>query len=146
MAGERRNSAILCDGEWHLAGGDAMSARAQTVRLSPAQHRNLAGFAKQRGLSEYAMLARVVETGLAALVHGTGSGIYTREIVTELASVGTRIVDVERMLDRALFTACAAYCYARSAASGTRKSDEIVTDEITAAYNRQRRLARENRP
>ncbi|MCC4234298.1 hypothetical protein LL253_16600 [Sphingobium soli] len=123
-----------------------MSARAQTVRLSPAQHRTLASFARQRGLSEYAMLARVVDTGLAALVHGTGCAIDSREIVNELASVSTRIVDVERMLDRALFTACAAYCYARSAANGARKSDEIVTDEITAAYNRQRRLARENRP
>jgi hypothetical protein len=92
------------------------------------------------------MLARVVDTGLAALVHGTGSAIDNREIVTELASVSTRIVDVERMLDRALFTACAAYCYARSAASGARKSDEIVTEEITAAYNRQRRLAQENQP
>lgn len=123
-----------------------MSARAQTVRLSPAQHRTLAGFARQRGLSEYAMLARVVDTGLATLVQGTGSTIDTREIVTELASVSTRIVDVERMLDRALFTACAAYCYARSAASGARKSDAILTEEITAAYNRQRGLARENRP
>ncbi len=123
-----------------------MSARAQTVRLSPAQHRTLAGFAKQRGLSEYAMLARVVDAGLAALVHGAGGGIDGHEIVTELASVSTRIVDVERMLDRTLFTACAAYCYARSAAIGARKSDEIVTEEITAAYNRQRRLARENRP
>lgn len=123
-----------------------MSTRAQTVRLSPAQHRTLAGFARQRGLSEYAMLARVVDAGLAALVQGTGSAIDAREIVTELASVSTRIVEVERMLDRALFTACAAYCYARSAASGARKSDEIVTDEITAAYNRQRRLAQENRP
>ncbi|MDH2131930.1 hypothetical protein N5J77_12420 [Sphingobium yanoikuyae] len=123
-----------------------MSARAQTVRLSPAQYRTLAGFARQRGLSEYAMLARVVDTGLAALVQGTVSTLDTREIVTELASVGTRIVDVERMLDRALFTACAAYCYARSAASGVRKSDAILTEEITAAYNRQRGLARENRP
>ena len=35
--------------------------------------------------------------------------------------------DVERMLDRALFTACAAYCYARSAAQavgyGSRRDD-----------------------
>lgn len=123
-----------------------MSARAQTVRLSPAQHRTLAGFARQRGLSEYAMLARVVDTGLAALAQGASSAIDAREIVTELASVSTRIVDVEHMLDRALFTACAAYCYARSAASGVRKSDAIVTEEITAAYNRQRGLARENRP
>lgn len=122
-----------------------MSARAQTVRLTPARHRTLVGFAKTHGLSEYAMLARVVDAGLAALVHGTGNEIDTREIVTELASVSTRIVDVERMLDRALFTACAAYCYARSAASGARKSDEVITAEINAAYDRQRRLSQEGR-
>jgi hypothetical protein len=100
-----------------------MSARAQTVRLTPAQHRTLAGFAKNYGVSEYAMLARAVDSGLAALVHGAGSGIDAREIIAELASVSTRIVDVERMLDRALFTACAAYCYARSAALGARAND-----------------------
>src|SRR3546814_5934835 len=73
-----------------------MSARAQTVRLTPAQHRTLGGFAKTYGLSEYAMLARVVDAGLAALVHGADSGIDAREIVAELASVNTSIVDVER--------------------------------------------------
>ncbi|MCZ2958193.1 hypothetical protein NYY67_19505, partial [Acinetobacter baumannii] len=78
-------------------------------------------------------------------VHGTGNEIDTREIVTELASISTRIVDVDRMLDRALFTACAAYCYARSAASGARKSDEAITAEINAAYDRQRRLSQEGR-
>lgn len=122
-----------------------MSARAQTVRLSPAQHRTLSGLAKSYGLSEYAMLARVTDAGLAALVHGAGDDIDTREIVAELASVSTRIVDVERMLDRALFTACAAYCYARSAAQATRKSDEVITAEINAAYDRQRRLSQEGR-
>ena len=120
-----------------------MSARAQTVRLSPAQHRTLSGLAKSYGLSEYAMLARVTDAGLVSLVHGAGNDIDTREIVTELASVSTRIVDVERMLDRALFTACAAYCYARSAAQATRKSDEVITAEIDAAYDRQRRLSQE---
>ncbi len=122
-----------------------MSARAQTVRLTPSQHRTLVGFAKQRGLSEYAMLARIVDAGLAALVHGAGNEIEAREIVTELAAVGTRMVDVERMLDRALFTACAAYCYARSAATGARKSDEVITAEINAAYDRQCRLSQEGR-
>ena len=122
-----------------------MSARAQTVRLTPARHRTLVGFAKTHGLSEYAMLARVVDAGLAALVHGTGNEIDTHEIVTELAAVSTRIVDVERMLDRVLFTACAAYCYARSAASGARKSDEAISAEINAAYDRQRRLSQEGR-
>ncbi|SNT15226.1 hypothetical protein SAMN06295912_14917 [Sphingomonas laterariae] len=123
-----------------------MSARAQTVRLTPAQHRTLASFAKSYGLSEYAMLARVVDTGLAALVHGAGKGIDAREIIAELASVSTRIVDVERTLDRALFTACAAYCYARSAALGARTNDETITAEINAAYARQRRLSQEKRP
>ncbi|WP_373488787.1 hypothetical protein [Blastomonas sp.] len=122
-----------------------MSARAQTVRLTPSQQRTLVGLAKQRGLSEYAMLARVVDAGLAALVHGAGNEIDAREIVTELAAVGTRMVDVERMLDRALFTACAAYCYARSAAQATRKSDEVITAEINASYDRQRRLSQERR-
>ena len=91
------------------------------------------------------MLARVTDAGLAALVHGAGNDLDTREIVAELASVSTRIVDVERMLDRALFTACAAYCYARSAAQATRKSDEVITAEINAAYDRQRRLSQEGR-
>ncbi|TYC78792.1 hypothetical protein FMM79_20820 [Novosphingobium sp. BW1] len=118
-----------------------MSARAQTVRLTPTQHRTLVGFAKSYGLSEYAMLARVVDAGLAALVHGAGGEIDAREIVAELASVSTRVVDMERLLDRALFTACAAYCYARSAATGVRKSDEAITPEIQAAYDRQLRLA-----
>ena len=45
--------------------------------------------------------------------------------------------------DHQLFTACAAYCYARSAALGTRKTDEIITAEINAAYDRQRRLSQE---
>lgn len=123
-----------------------MSARAQTVRLTPPQQRALVAFAKQRGLSEYAMLARVVDAGLASLIHGTGNQIDAREVVAELASVSTRMVDMERMLDRALFTACASYCYARSAAMGARKTDEIITAEINAAYDRQRRLSQEKRP
>ena len=123
-----------------------MSARAQTVRLTPSQHRTVVGFARSHGLSEYAMLARVVEAGLAALVQDAGRGIDTREIVTELASVSTRIVDVERMLDRTLFTACAAYCYARNVALGVRTNDETVTAEIVAAYDRQQRLSREKQP
>ena len=122
-----------------------MSARAQTVRLSPTQHRTLVSFARQRGLSEYAMLARVVDAGLAAIDNKASNQIDTREMVTELASISTRIVDVERMMDRALFTACAAYCYARHAALGARTTDEAVTAEINAAYDRQRRRAQEGR-
>jgi hypothetical protein len=40
-----------------------------------------------------------------------------------------------------LFTACAAYCYARSAAMGGGKTDEILLGEINRAYDRQKALA-----
>ena len=86
-----------------------MSARAQTVRLTPSQHRTLVGFAKSYGLSEYAMLARIVDAGLASLVHGAGNETDAREIVTELASISMRMVDVARVLVRALCSDCAAY-------------------------------------
>ena len=120
-----------------------MRARAQTVRLTPAQHTTLMSFARSFGLSEYRMLARVVDAGLSALSNGMESRLDARELIAELASLSTRILDTERMLDRVLFTTCAAYCYARVAGTGTPKSDEIVTQEITAAYNRQRRIAGE---
>ena len=116
-----------------------------SVRLPIALDKALRKMAERHGISVYAMLQRSVEAGIVAQANPAAHDSDNREMLTELASVSTRMVDVERMLDRTLFTACAAYCYARSAASGERKSDEIVTEEINAAYNRQRRLAREGR-
>ena len=123
-----------------------MSTRAQTVRLTPSQYRALASFAKQRGLSEYAMLARVVDAGLLTVARGESAEIETREMLAEMASIRMALVDAERTLDRILFTACAGYVYARSAATGARKSDELITAEINAAFDRQRRLAEEVKP
>ncbi|AKM11414.1 hypothetical protein [Croceicoccus naphthovorans] len=116
-----------------------------SIRLPVSHDKALRALAERHGISVYAMLQRSVKTGIATLANPPVPDINTREIVTELASVSTRIVDVERMLDRALFTACAAYCYARSAAQATRKSDEVITAEINAAYDRQRRLSHEGR-
>lgn len=123
-----------------------MSARAQTVRLNPSQHRILAGFAAKRGLSEYAMLARIVDAGFAAILHGADKEADTREIAAEVGAISERLAEVERMLDRALFTACAAYAYARHAALGTRKPDEVIAAEARAAFERQRSLALEIEP
>jgi hypothetical protein len=114
-----------------------------TVRLPVSLDKALKVQAERHGVSVYAMLQRSVKVGIAAQANPPSHDTTNREIVTELASVSTRIVDIERMLDRALFTACAAYCYARSAASGARQSDEIITAEIKAAYDRQRRLSQE---
>lgn len=123
-----------------------MSARAQTVRLNPSQHRILAGFAAKRGLSEYAMLARIVDAGFAAILHGADKEADTREIAAEVGAISERLAEVERVLDRALFTACAAYAYARHSALGTRKPDEAIAAEARAAFERQRSLALEIEP
>ena len=115
------------------------------ARISPAQHQLLVTLAETRGETNYKMLVRVIGAGLAALSEAPKATANVDDIIGEVAAISTHIVDVERMLDRALFTSCAAYCYARSAASGQRKTDEVITAEITAAYERQRRLSREAR-
>ncbi|WBY17082.1 hypothetical protein PF049_02655 [Erythrobacteraceae bacterium WH01K] len=120
-----------------------MSARAQTVRLNPSQHRLLADFAKRRGLSQYAMLARVVEAGLLSLLHGTDKETDLAELAGEIGSISERLAETERVLDRALFTSCAAYAYARNAALGKKQSDEAIAAEARAAFERQRSLALE---
>jgi hypothetical protein len=124
--------------------GRAMTLARHNVRLPVALDKALRALAKRHDVTVYAMLQRAVSSGVATLANPSATDTATHEIVTELALVSTRIVDIERMLDRALFTACAAYCYARSAAQGTRKSDDIITNEIKAAYDRQRRLSQED--
>lgn len=123
-----------------------MSTRAQTVRLSPSQYRVLTDFAKRRGLSDYAMLARVVEAGILAMLHGKDKETDLAELAREIGAISERLAEAERVLDRTLFTACAAYAYARHAALGTKKSDETIAAEARAAFERQRSLALEIEP
>lgn len=116
-----------------------------SVRLPIAVDKALRTLAERQKISVYAMLQRSAKAGIAAQINPPTRDTSNQEMLAELASVSTRMVDVERMLDRALFTACAAYCYARHAALGARTSDEAVTAEINAAYDRQRRRAQEGR-
>lgn len=129
----------------HPRSGGIMRPVQHSVRLPIALDKELRALAERQGVTVYAMLQRAVKAGIAAQTNTPARDTADREIVTELASVSTRIVDVERMLDRALFTACASYCYARSAALGGGKTDEIITDEINRAYDRQRGLSQEGR-
>ena len=117
-----------------------------TVRLPSSLDKALRALAERRGISVYAMLQRSVKTGVATLADPAARDAISGELVSELASVSNRIVDLEHMLDRALFTACAAYCYARSAGLGERTTDEIAVAEINEAYDRQRRLSQGKRP
>lgn len=114
-----------------------------TVRLPAEVDKAVIELAKARGDTAYAILATCVEAGVAALSSLPEDGTDNRELVAELVSISARLVDVERMLDRTLFTACAAYCYARSAAFGGGKCDEEISAEIGRAYDRQRRRAGE---
>ena len=116
------------------------------IRLSPAQDRTLVRFAEQRGLTRYKMLGRVVDHGLAAVESGINAPSDMRDIADEIAAISVRFAELERILDRALFTACAGYSYARQAALGGRRSDEAITAEAIAAYERQRSLASEATP
>lgn len=112
-----------------------------TVRLPAEVDKVVLGLATTRGLTAYAMLPHIVEAGIAALADPSAEEDGSDELVTELASLGTRVADIERLLDRSLFAACAAYCYARSAAMGGGKSDEILSGEVGRVYERQRAVA-----
>ena len=116
-----------------------------TIRLAVTLDTALKALAERYDISVYEMLQRSVKTGVTALANPTQPDSSAQDIIGEIASISLAIVGIERMLDRALFTSCAAYCYARSAASGQRKTDESITAEITAAYERQRRLSQEAR-
>jgi hypothetical protein len=115
----------------------------RTIRLSPSQARTLTGFANRRGLSEYALLLKVIDAGFLALLHGTDKEADLAEMASVIGSISERLADAERVLDRTLFTACAAYAYARSSALGGRTSDEAIAAEARAAFERQRKLAGE---
>lgn len=122
-----------------------MTLARYNIRLPAALDKSLRTLAERQGISVYATLQRCVKGGITAQVNPPARDIEIGQIVTELASVSTRMVRVERLLDRALFTACAAYCYARSAALRAEETDEAITADINAAYDRQRQRAQEGR-
>ena len=105
----------------------------RTIRLNPSQARTLTGFANRRGLSEYALLLKVIAAGFLALLHGADREVDLAEMASVIGSISERLADAERVLDRTLFTACAAYAYARSSALGGRASDEVIAAEARAA-------------
>ncbi|MFN3818946.1 hypothetical protein [Blastomonas sp.] len=118
-----------------------MTLARHNIRLSAALERTLRKLASEHGVTPYAMLQRSVKAGIAAQSAAEASVDESRELIAEVASISTRLNDIERMVDRTLFTACAAYCYARSAAMGSGKTDDIILGEINRAYDRQKSAA-----
>ena len=114
-----------------------------SIRLPAALDTALRALADRQGKTVYAMLRRCVKTGIDGQVNPTVSSSDDRELVTEVVLIGTRLAEVERLLDRTLHTACAAYCYARGAAMGGGKTDDVIAAETNRAYDRQRAAAGE---
>ncbi len=108
------------------------------IRLTAELEKALRQLAKQQGVTPYAMLQLSVKAGIAAQLNPPVADGGSGELVAEIASMSTHLDDIERMLDRTLFTACAAYCYARSAAMGGGNTDAVITAETRSAYDRQR--------
>lgn len=120
-----------------------MKAVQHSIRLPAALDTALRALADRQGKTVYAMLRRCVKTGIDGQTNPIAGHADDRELVAEVASISTRLADVESILDRTLHTACAAYCYARSAAMGGDKSDDTITAETQRAYDRQRATAGE---
>ena len=117
-----------------------------SIRVPAAQETMLRHIAEVRGLTRYQALARVIETGLGAIMNGPApSPNGTGE--DAVASLDSRLAVIEALTDRSLFTASAAYAYARRAAlrndSDADKSDSATSEAAQASYKRQRALAAE---
>lgn len=145
-----RNSAGSWARAWRAPGGGAMNRVKLSVRVPVGQEIMIRHIAEVRGLTRYQALARVIETGLTAIMnlHPSGSE-HVADPVDEaaLAALDARLGLIEALLDRSLFTASAAYTYARRAAlrgdSDAERTDSAMGEAAQAAYRRQRGLAAE---
>lgn len=117
-----------------------------SVRVTATQETMIRHVAQTRGLTRYQALARVIETGLNAIM-ATPKPASSIADVEAIGSLDSRLALIEALTDRSLFTASAAYAYARRAAlrndSDADRIDAATSDAAQAAYRRQRILAGE---
>ena len=111
-----------------------------TVRVSPSHYRLLSSLAERRKMSRYKMLGHVISKGLLAYDQGASAPVELAEIAGEIGELSARLAELDRVLDRTLFTACAAYSYARNSALGTKRDDKQIAAEALAAFERQRAI------
>lgn len=121
-----------------------------SVRVPVGQEIMIRHIAEVRGLTRYQALARVIETGLTSIMNMHPSASERVADLADdpaLAALEARLAVIEALLDRSLFTASAAYAYARRAAlrgdSDADRADSAMGEAAQAAYKRQRALAAE---
>lgn len=117
-----------------------------SIRVPAGQETMIRHIAKVRGMTRYQALLRVIETGLASIMGGAQAKSQMASDEA-LAALDSRLAVIEALTDRSLFTASAAYAYARRAAlrndSDADRIDAATSDAAQAAYKRQRTLAGE---
>lgn len=118
-----------------------------SVRVPMGQEVMIRRYAEARGLTRYQALSRVIEAGLVAVADGPMTGGGSNAGDDAMAAFDARLGVIEALLDRSLFTASAAYAYARRAAlrgeSDPNNTDSVTGEAAQAAYRRQRALAAE---
>ena len=107
-----------------------------SVRLPLALDKALRQAAQSRQVTAYALLQQCVRTGIASLSGEQAAPQLTADIAQEIGAISARLAHVERLTERTLFVACAAYVSARAAA-GSRTDETTLTAEINAAFTRQ---------
>ena len=120
-----------------------MSRTPVSLRLTRPQVAFLRRHAEANGVSLYQACNRVMEAGLAAVAE---PGAAEQPIAALVGELLARVERLEALADRALYSAAAAYSYARQAAlAGARDAkalDEAVAEAAGEAYRRQRDLTR----
>lgn len=107
-----------------------------SVRLPLVLDKALRNAAHSRQITAYALLQQCVRMGIASLSGDQTAPQLTAEIAREIGALSARLTHAERLTERVLYVACAAYVYARAAA-GPRTGETKLTEEINAAFTRQ---------
>lgn len=115
-----------------------------SVRVPLALDKALRHEAQRLQVSPYALLQKCVRAGLSSLseeqMAPQFAAVIAQEIAQEIGALAARLAHVERLTERALFVATAAYTYARIAA-GPRTDEASIIAEINSAFARQRAQA-----
>jgi hypothetical protein len=117
-----------------------------SFRISGALNAVLTDYAKAPGYcSRYQAAIRAFETGLGVLVGSTQFAAADEAVTDGLGELLARAARLEALMDRTLFTASAAYAYARRGVVRSEtdsKMDQLIAEAAQDAYRRQRDLAR----
>lgn len=123
-----------------------MSRTPVSLRLTRQQIAFLRRHAEAHSVSLYQASNRAMEAGLAALAGAAELGAQEEPITPLIGELLARVERLEALADRALYSATAAYSYARQAALASARDakalDDAVAEAAGEAYRRQRDLAR----